>query len=55
MKIPAWIYVKYDVQPPIFLCERCGQTRPVHLPAGIGDDAQKQAEAFAEGHKYCKE
>ena len=31
-KIPDWIKLKYDVQPNVFECERCGKTRQVHLP-----------------------
>uniref|UniRef100_A0A6M3IM62 Uncharacterized protein n=1 Tax=viral metagenome TaxID=1070528 RepID=A0A6M3IM62_9ZZZZ len=53
-KIPDWIKLKYDVQPPVFECERCGVTRELHLPAAI-DDALKQGQAFAESHKFCQE
>jgi len=53
-KIPEWIIVKYNVRPQIFYCSRCGGSRELHLPAPI-DDFVKQAEAFAESHKYCKE
>jgi len=53
MKIPDWIIIKYDVQPPVLVCERCSETRELHLPAAV-DDVVKQAQAFAEGHKFCK-
>ena len=52
-KIPDWIKLKYDVQPPVFMCERCGATRECHLPAAV-DDVVKQGYAFADSHKYCK-
>ena len=52
-KIPKWIFIKYDVKPNEYVCQRCGARREVHLPAPIADVA-KQAEAFAESHKYCK-
>jgi hypothetical protein len=52
-KIPAWINVKCDVQPPLLKCERCGETRDIHIPAAM-DDFIKQGEAFSESHKYCK-
>jgi hypothetical protein len=53
-KIPNWVLLKYDIQPPVFMCERCGAKREAHLPAAI-DDFVKQGKAFAESHKYCKE
>jgi len=51
-KLPTWIVLKGNI-PPQFKCERCGDTRPVYLPAAI-DDVLKQGQAFAESHKYCK-
>lgn len=53
-KIPKWIFIKYDRKPNCFYCERCGATRESHLPAPI-DDVAKQAEAFSESHKFCKD
>ena len=53
-KIPSWIILKYDSDPNYYKCERCEAVREVHLPAPI-DDVIKQAQAFAESHKYCKE
>jgi hypothetical protein len=52
-KIPKWIFIKYDVKPPLFICSMCGEPRELHLPAPISD-VLKQAEAFAESHMNCK-
>ena len=52
-KLPDWIHLKYDVQPPQVICSRCGETRTFHLPATI-EDAILQSQAFADSHKYCK-
>ncbi len=54
MKQPSWIFIKYDVQPPLLLCDRCKETREIHLPAAVGD-LIAQTKAFSESHKYCKE
>jgi len=54
VKIPKWVVLKYDVQPPTFRCERCGSTRIAFLPAAV-DDFVKQGAAFGESHKFCKE
>jgi hypothetical protein len=51
-RMPDWIVVKYDVFP-VFLCERCGETCPVHLPAAV-DDFLMQGKAFSESHRFCK-
>lgn len=53
VKIPKWIILKYDVQPPEFTCLNCGEKRIAHLPASITDFV-KQGEAFAYSHKFCK-
>jgi len=53
MKIPKFIFLKYNDGPPYFLCVNCGKTRPAHLPSATRDFI-KQAEAFSESHKYCK-
>ena len=53
-KLPKWIDLRYDTHPPYFKCNRCGVERIACLPAAI-DDFLKQGEAFAEGHKFCKE
>lgn len=51
-QIPRWIILKYDEQPPVFLCERCGARRPPCLPAEVNDFVLQVA-AFAESHKRC--
>ena len=51
-KIPDYIILKYDQEPQIMACNKCGGYRKVHLPAAV-DDFIKQAEAFAESHKWC--
>ena len=53
-KIPKWIIFKFDIKPNVFMCDRCGATREAHLPAAVSDFT-RQAEAFSESHKYCKE
>ncbi|HEX9970642.1 MAG TPA: hypothetical protein VGD14_01090 [bacterium] len=53
-RIPLWIKIKYFCKPPLFVCDRCGDTRELHLPDSI-DGAVKQGEAFTETHKYCRE
>ena len=52
--IPNHIIVRYDQEPNILLCERCGQNRVIRLPAEI-EDFILQARAFAESHKDCQE
>lgn len=53
-KISGWIFIKYDVKPALFNCSKCGANRELHLPASISD-VSKQAEAFAESHRFCTE
>jgi len=51
-KIPRWIFLNYEKQPPVMVCKCCGESREIHLTAAANDFI-KQAEAFAESHKYC--
>jgi len=53
-KIKPWITLKFDVIPNLMVCDRCGSTRELHLPAAI-DNVTRQMEAFSESHKSCKE
>jgi len=53
-RMPLWIKIKYFCKPPLFVCDRCGATRELHLPDSI-DGAIKQGEAFTASHKYCRE
>ncbi len=53
-KIPDYIILKYNCQPPLLICERCDGRRPLHIPASI-DDVLLQARAFAATHKNCQE
>ena len=47
-----WVVVKYDVQPPLLLCERCGESRALKLPMSI-DDLGKLSKAYIALHKLC--
>jgi hypothetical protein len=48
-----WVFLKYDVQPNLFVCERCGDSFPIKTPCSakmmiaVGD-------AFMKQHKHCK-
>lgn len=48
-----WIRVKADVQPPVFLCERCGEQEPIRLPQTI-KEFSKDSKRFIKMHKNCK-
>lgn len=52
-KIVRHIIVKYDVQPPLMVCQNCGQTRTISLPCSVNDFVH-QAEGFSDSHKNCK-
>lgn len=52
--IPKYIILDYSKQPPMMVCQNCGEKRELHLPALI-DDFIKQAQAFGKSHKDCKE
>jgi len=49
----SWIILKYDIQPPVLRCERCGKTETVILPAPV-DDLLKGWKEFSNKHKNCK-
>lgn len=53
-KLTDWIVVKYDVQPAIQLCTRCGthDNFPFNQPIGYVSDVLK---AFIKAHRNCKE
>ena len=52
--IPEHIILDYNKQPTMMICKNCGEKRELHLPALV-DDVIKQAQAFGESHKDCKE
>jgi hypothetical protein len=52
-KIPDWIVIDTTKKEGDFLCKRCLEIRVPIIPCAI-DDFVKQAEAFAETHKFCK-
>lgn len=47
-----WIKIEYDVQPPILICELCGSTEKVILPAPINKFIER-SNRFAVKHKDC--
>jgi hypothetical protein len=47
-EIPEWIMIRGNQ----LICDRCGATRPLHLPAAF-DDAIMQGRAFSLAHERC--
>ncbi len=52
MMTPDWVVVKYDVQPPMLLCERCGATETLRLPMSVSF-LIGGVEAWGERHSTC--
>jgi hypothetical protein len=55
---PQWIKILPAGTPSnesaaVYVCERCGQTRPIHLPAS-SQDFKYQGLAFSSSHDRCK-
>ena len=51
-KIPDWIFINAEFQPPTVECQRCGEKREVHIPCTITDFI-KQSEGFGDSHRLC--
>lgn len=49
-----WIFLKYDVQPNLMICERCGEKVLAPMPCKIST-AIEMFKGFAKAHKKCKE
>ena len=47
-----WIFLKYDVQPNLFICERCGDSFPIQTPCS-SKMMIAVGEAFTKQHKRC--
>ncbi len=52
-EVEEWIFLKYDVQPNLFICERCGDTFPIQTPCS-GKMMIAVGDAFNKQHKRCK-
>jgi hypothetical protein len=49
-----WVVIKYDVQPPVLKCERCGATQVLALPMSVSFFVGG-VEAWAFHHRYCED
>ena len=49
---PTWCVLSYAVQPPRFLCRRCGGEHVLTLPMDVRH-AASMAFAFADLHAHC--
>lgn len=47
------VVIKYDVQPPVMLCERCGCEQALGLPCPLPELCAR-GEAFAAAHADCE-
>ena len=48
-----WLVIKYDVQPNVFLCERCNMTYAFSTPCSF-KMLDSMMTAFISDHKKCK-